>query len=136
MKIGSIDSLNRQNINHYQHTVDIIEKCQKIIDSSIDEIYGVNSTNLEVLSQDLIDDQESTNIQNQNSMYVQNGSVIDLTKQLLSYLVGSAFGRWNVYYATQNNEFPEHFDPFAPSQLHLKTYKMAILLGLIGLVLW
>lgn len=59
------------------------------------------------------------------------GDLVFLTAALVSYLVGSAFGRWDLRYATGEQQTPTLPDPFAP----LPTCSPGMLTGEDGLPL-
>lgn len=83
-------------------------------DQHVDTVYAVDSSSLEKQLSDEVEESNEADADDEPLPATQSYSASECVQRVLSYLLGDAFGRWDIRYATGEKSAPELLDPFAP----------------------
>jgi hypothetical protein len=107
--------------NEFQSRVTAIEDEIAVIREQTDfaslSLYGLRSADLSGLSEcktSEVGSLDSSQAESSETEAVGSREITDGSTFAISYFVGSAFGRWDIRYATGDKAAPELPDPFAP----------------------
>jgi hypothetical protein len=99
----------------------LLAKYQHEIDDSAFLLYGIEGGDRRTVEefvgsavQAVNNKIEEVDIGDEESTFDTNIDVQSLVSNLLSYIIGCAFGRWDVRYTTDERSIPDLPDPFAP----------------------
>ena len=84
---------------------------QRLIDDAVFNLYGITGKDRQTIEARAATPQPTEPDDEHEEMVV---DAPRLTLNTLSYLLGGAFGRWDIRYATGNKQPPDMPDPFAP----------------------
>lgn len=100
---------------HHSQQIKILNKIQQEIDILCYRLYEIPNDEKDEIER--ISQRELKNTSNNEDEKSNKEEIIDFRYNvidLLSYLLGSLFGRWDIRYATGEKQPPELPDPFAP----------------------
>ncbi len=103
-------SLGKETKNLAQDRADVLQDLKEKINSVVCEVYGIDSTDLQLLSK-RIGPSTAKPLPGDQDILSSSGSVI--AQSHFSYLVGLIFGRWDIRVAIGEKTISANFDPFA-----------------------
>ncbi|MGI8544548.1 MAG: BREX-1 system adenine-specific DNA-methyltransferase PglX [Aridibacter sp.] len=110
---SSINKIKRKIKDNWNNDKQKIATLRAKIDNKILDATSLSSEDISEIQE--LTDTFPTDLPNTDIFqYIEEEKDFLLTTALVSYLIGSTFGRWDIHFATGEKDAPELPDPFAP----------------------